>query len=173
MCITAEVCGCLFLSGWNRKSSLQYALFISSFVEDPFKPITWQCKPSPYKSWEYWTTCWTNNSFCSCVKTVRLGVHTSRIFVSGWFIRQDYGFATALDFYLLNTISNAWSSLYDPLHAIFLCYCPWLVPVSEMSSNYRCFRLMLDPLCLINVANHTDLTMKSTIQKVRSISLSG
>ena len=108
----------------------------------------------------YWDllSWWTNYSFCSCVMTVWLGVRTSRIFIFGWFLGGDSVFSSAIYFCLLNTISNLWSSLYDLLRAIVLYYCPWLVPVSETSSHYRCCYLMLDPLRLVNVANHIDLT---------------
>ena len=108
-----------------------------------FKQRKLYFKTSPFKSWEYWRTCWTNNSFYSCVNTVQLGVRTSRIFISGWILGGDSGLASALDFCLVNTISNAWYPLYDPLHAIALCYCPWLVPVSETSSHDWCRYLML------------------------------
>ena len=92
-------------------------------------------------------------------ETIRLGVCTSRIFISGWVLEGDSGFSSDLDFFLVDTISNAWSSLYDPLHAIVLCYCTWIVTVSETYSHYRCRYIMLDPLRLINVANHTYQTL--------------
>ena len=37
----------------------------------------------------------------------------------------------------------------DPFHAIILWCCPCLVPVSEMSSHYRCHYLLSVPLCYI------------------------
>ena len=95
-----------------------------------------------------------NSSLSSSINTVQLGVCNSRIYFSGWVLGVDSGFAPALDFYLLNTISNAWSSLYDPLHFIVLCYHPLLVPVTEMSTHYWCRYLMLDPYLIIEVANH-------------------
>ena len=58
-------------------------------------------------------------------------------------------------FFLLNNISNVWSSLYHPFRVILLLYCPWLVPVSEIYSHYRCHYLMFDQLCLVDVTNHT------------------
>ena len=57
-----------------------------------------------------------NNSLCSCVKTFQLGVRTSRIFISVWVIGGDSGFASDLSFFLVNTISNAWYSLYISNH---------------------------------------------------------
>ena len=93
-------------------------------------------------------TCWTDNSFFSCVNTSRLGVSNSRIFISGWVLWGDSRFAPDLNFCLVNTISNVWSSLYYPLRFIVLCYRPWLVLVSEMSSHYQCCYLMLDMLRL-------------------------
>ena len=65
-----------------------------------------------------------DNSYCSCVKTFRLGVNTSRIFVFELFLGGYFVLAPTLDFCLVNTISNACASLYDPLHAIVLCYHP-------------------------------------------------
>ena len=112
----------------------------------------------------------TNNPFWSCVNTVQLGVCTSCIFVSGWVLGGDSWFSPALSFFLVNTISNAWSSLYDPLRAIFLWYCPWLVPVSEMSSHYRCCYLMLDMLRLVDVSNHTDQTRTRVFYIPRKVS---
>ena len=84
-----------------------------------------------------------------------MGVHTSRMFISGWFLGRYSGFASALDFCLVNNISNAWSSLYDTLRAAILWYHTWLVPVSEISSHYRCCYLILNPLRIVDVANHT------------------
>ena len=63
-----------------------------------------------------------------------------------------------LIFFMVNNISNARSSLYDPLHAIVMCYRPWLVPVYDIYSHYWWYYLMLDPLRLVNFANHTDQT---------------
>ena len=63
-----------------------------------------KCNSSPATSWENWRTCSMNNSFCFCVKTVRLGMRTSRIFVAGWLLGEYLGFAPALDFRLVNTI---------------------------------------------------------------------
>ena len=51
------------------------------------------------------------------------------LFLAGFF-GVDSIFAPALAFCLVNTISNAWSSLYHPFRVIVLLYCPWLVPVS-------------------------------------------
>ena len=76
-----------------------------------------------------YTTCWTNNSLCSCVKTLQLGVRTSRIFVPGWVLGGDYGFAPDLAFCLVNIICNAWSSY-----------------------------LMLNTLRIVNIYNHKDQT---------------
>ena len=112
-----------------------------------------------------------NNLYCSCVKTVRLGLRTSRIFVSSWVLGGDSVFAPAISFFLVNTISNSWSSLYDPLRAILLCDRTWLFPVSEMSSHYRCRYLMLDPLRLIDVANHTDLNWIKGLHIPRKVSV--
>ena len=55
-----------------------------------------------------------NNSFCSCVNTVWLRVRSLHIFVPGWVLGLDSGFAPALTFCLVNTISNAWSSYQMP-----------------------------------------------------------
>ena len=57
-------------------------------------------------------------------------------------------------FFLVNTISNSSSLIYDPLRAIVLSYISWLVHVSEISSHYRCHYIMLDMLRLVNVTNH-------------------
>ena len=73
-------------------------------------------------------------------------------------------------FCLVNTISNVWSSLYDPLCAIVLCYHPSLVPVSETSSRYLCCYIMLDPLRLVDVANHTNLTWTKGLYIPRKLS---
>ena len=70
-----------------------------------------------------------NSSFCSCVKTVWLGVSTLHIFVTGWAPGGDSGFVPDIAFYLVNTIPNAWSSY-----------------------------LISYPLRLVHVANHTDRT---------------
>ena len=85
--------------------------------------------PSPYASWDYWKTRWMNNSLCFRVKTFQLQLLTSRKFVPNWVLGGDYGFVPALDFCLVNSIYNAWSSY-----------------------------IMLDPLLLANVNNHTDPT---------------
>ena len=82
-----------------------------------------------------------NNSLYSCVKTFWLGVRTSCIFISVWVIGGDYGFASALDFCLVNTRSNSWS-----------------------------FYLMLDLWRLFNVANHTDWNLTKVLYIPRKFS---
>ena len=157
-------------SKWNWQAILRIGFLISSSVEDSFKPRTWWCKSLPFFSWEYWKTHWTNNSFCSCVKTVHLRVRTSRILVSGWVLGGDSGFSSALVLCLVNIIFNLWYSQYDPLRDIVLCYLPWLFPVSEMSSHCQCRCLMLDPLRCFDVVNHTGWTWTKGLYILRKFS---
>ena len=56
------------------------------------------------------------------------------------------------------------------LHAIVLRYHPWLVPVYEMASQYRCRDLMLDLLRLVDVANHTIWTQTKGLYINREVS---
>ena len=68
-------------------------------------------KKSTPKTWASWRNCWTNNSFCSCVKNLRLGVCTSRIFILCWVLGGYSGLASVLAFSLVNNIYSAWSSV--------------------------------------------------------------